>query len=138
MVLIRKFFFGLRTQKGSPVAHSPYIICSAVGWSIASISDFGEAIYLGASCLSRIYRLWTSLPYYIHHISHTCKLSVHTRDLSSNDLIASYQIPPMVQGTRYHTTLYITSVTFCQSFEEHLSTHVIIKSFHLSLPRNPT
>ena len=28
---------------------------------------------------------------------------------SSNDLIASYQIPPMVQGTRYHTTLYITS-----------------------------
>ena len=30
-----------------------YTICSTVGWSIASISDLGGHIYLGASCLSK-------------------------------------------------------------------------------------
>ena len=55
MALIRKFF-DLRTQKGSPVAHSPYIIlriCSTVGQSIASISDLSEHIYLSALHLGK-------------------------------------------------------------------------------------
>ena len=68
MVSLQKYF-DLHTQKGSPVVHSPYnIICSTVGRSTASVSDLGEHIYFGASYLGRIYRLWTSLPYYINYV----------------------------------------------------------------------
>lgn len=57
-----------------------YNICSKIGGSIASTSDLGEHIYVGASCLGKhvasvvasyIYRLWTSLRYYIYYI-YTC------------------------------------------------------------------
>ena len=51
-----------------------YIICGTIGWSIASISDLGEHIYLG-----RIYRLL----YYIYYIYICIHCSTAQNDHSS-------------------------------------------------------
>ena len=78
MASIRKFFRPSHS-KGLPVAHSPYNILyvASVGWSIASISNLGEHIYLGDSCLGKYAALVVYIGYGPPY--HTIYITVRVR-----------------------------------------------------------